>query len=124
AFLRSFFLIIFKRINNIHLGDALLSPLGLVLKKLTNVQVSVTVNGLDVTYKNKFYQYVVPKCLKNLDKIICISNSTLDECIRRGIPESKCVVITPGVYPEEFVMQVQKQDLEKIIGMDLTNKKV
>jgi glycosyltransferase involved in cell wall biosynthesis len=124
AFLQSLFLIPAKRITNVHLADGLLAPLGLVLKILTRRKVTITVHGLDITYKNRFYQAVVPFCLSKLDKIICISSATLAECTKRGIPKNKCTVIPWGVYPDEFKIKATRQDLEKLAGMDLKDKKV
>ncbi len=123
-FFKASYLIWRKKITNVHLGDALLSPLGLLLKKLFHVKCSVTVHGLDITYKLPIYQWIVPKCVSKLDKIICISKATLNECVPRGIPVEKCSVITWGVYPREFYTNANRADLEKIVGQTLTNKKV
>ena len=40
--------------NNIHLCDGLLAPLGVLLKRLTRANVSISIHGLDITYKNFF----------------------------------------------------------------------
>lgn len=123
-FLKALYLIPAKKITHIHLGDALLSPLGLLLKILFNLKVTTTVCGLDITYKFPPYQFIVPKCVKRLDKVICISNATLKECTKRGIPADKCIVIPCGVYPGEFLVNASRKDLEKITGKKLTGKKV
>ncbi len=86
----------------IHLSDALLTPLGVVLKALLRVPVVVTVHGLDVTYSNRFYQWLVPRCLRRMDRIICVSSYTRQQCIRRGVPPSLCVVVPNGVNVAEF----------------------
>ncbi len=104
ALIKASFLIIFRRIKYVHLGDGLLSPIGFLLK-LIGAQVSVTVHGLDVTYKLPIYQWIIPFFLKRLDKIICISDATLEECLKRGVPYEKCSIITPGVYPEDFAVK-------------------
>ncbi|HEX6606437.1 MAG TPA: glycosyltransferase, partial [Chloroflexia bacterium] len=75
-----------RRIQVIHLSDALLAPLGLLLKTLFRVPVVVTVHGLDITFDNGFYQWLVPRCLVHMDKLICVSGYTRDQCLRRGIP--------------------------------------
>lgn len=124
AFLKALYYIPTKRITNIHLGDGLLSPLGLLLKWIFGIKTTVTIAGLDITWKFAPYQWLVPKCVARLDKVICISNATLEECVKRGIPRSKCVMIPCGVYPEEFQVQATRADLEKIVGKGLRNKKV
>src|SRR6476620_4076554 len=62
-----------NRVKLIHLSDALLTPLGLALKILLRVPVVVTVHGLDVTYSNGVYQWLIPRCLRRMDRIICVS---------------------------------------------------
>lgn len=124
VFLKSLYLIPKKKITNIHLGDALLSPLGLLLKTIFGIKTTVTACGLDVTFNFAPYQMIVPQCLKRMDKIICISNATLEECVKRGVPREKCVMIPCGVYPEEFKIKASRKDLEKIVGQNLLGKKV
>jgi glycosyltransferase involved in cell wall biosynthesis len=124
AFFQSLFFIPSKKITNIHLADGLLAPLGLALKIITRRKVTVTVHGLDITYKNKLYQAIIPYCLSKLDKVVCISSATKKECIKRGIPSNKITVIPWGVYPEEFKVNATRKDLENIAGMNLKNKKV
>src|SRR5256885_11993796 len=124
AFFKSLFLISTKKIEHIHIGDGLLSPLGLLLKTIFGIKTTITIAGLDITFNFPGYQFIVPRCIAKLDKIVCISNSTLDECIKRGIPKEKCVVIPCGVYPEDFIVKANRQDLSKIINKDVKQKKV
>jgi glycosyltransferase involved in cell wall biosynthesis len=124
ALFQSLFFIPTKKITNIHLADGLLAPLGLALKIITRRKVTVTVHGLDITYKNKLYQATIPYCLSKLDKVVCISSATKNECIKRGIPAYKCTVIPWGVHPNEFKIKATRKALEKIAGMELNNKKV
>ncbi|MGH7204355.1 MAG: hypothetical protein ACREHC_07965, partial [Candidatus Levyibacteriota bacterium] len=49
AFLKTVYLIPTKKITHLHLGDALLAPLGLLLKYMFGIKTSVTVAGLDIT---------------------------------------------------------------------------
>ncbi len=124
AFIKSLYLIPSKKITHIHLGDALLSPLGLFLKFIFSVKSSVTVHGLDITYRLPIYQLIIPKAANKLDKIICVSLATKKECIKRGIEQNKCAVIPNGIYPSNFKINANKKDLENIIGVSLDNKKV
>jgi glycosyltransferase involved in cell wall biosynthesis len=65
-----------RRIDHIHLCDALLAPLGVFLKAVLRVPVTVSVHGLDLTYGNRLYQMVATKCLRRLDLVIAGSEST------------------------------------------------
>lgn len=114
-----------KNTGIIHIGDALLSPLGVFLKITKKIPVTVTVYGLDIIFPNKIYQYIIPKCLEKLDKIICISQETKKECVKRGINPDSCVVIPVGL---EILSPVRKLDKKKIIKdlihCDLKDKKI
>lgn len=124
AFFQSLFVVPTKRITNIHLADGALIFIGLPLKLLTGCKLSVTIHGLDITYRNPFYQWIVPRWLHHCDRIICISQSTLSECTKRGIPAEKCTVIGWGVNPDEFKMDATRKDLEQLINRSLKGKKV
>jgi len=123
-FVRSLLLIPKKKITHIHIGDGLLSPLGLLLKIIFKIKVTSTIVGLDVTFNFPGYQLLIPACLKRLDKIICISSAVRDECIARGIPEENCIVIPCGVYSTDWITHATRRDLETTIYKDIGNKKV
>ena len=127
AFLRAIFTV--PRSNHvklIHLSDALLTPLGLALRTLLRVPVVVTVHGLDVTYSNRFYQWLIPRCLKRMDKIICVSSYTRHQCIKRGVPAGQCVVIPNGVNMMEFGDQYTQggmRNIQHMAGQALRGRK-
>ena len=114
--------------TTIHLCDGSLAPLGLLLKWLSGKNVSVTIHGLDITYNNRFYQWLVPYCLVRLDKIVCVSRSTREECGLRGIPEWKCLVIPNGIRPDELYLQQAQSELraefKRLLDICLENKKI
>jgi glycosyltransferase involved in cell wall biosynthesis len=124
AFLQSCFLIPRKKITHLHLGDGLLSPLGCLLKFIFKIKCSVTIHGLDITSTMPLYQLIAPRCVGLLDRIICISRATRDECIQRGINPQKCTVIPNGVYTKDFKLSTSLKDLESITGKPLVNKKI
>lgn len=124
AFFKALYIIKTKKIDHVHIGDGLLSPVGLLLKLIFNIKTTITIAGLDITFDFPGYQMIIPRCVAKLDKIICISDSTRDECIKRGIPKEKCVVIPCGVYSKEWILKAGRKDLGKIIDQDITNKKI
>jgi len=124
AFIKSLYLIPKNKISALYLGDGLLAPLGLCLKWLFGIKVTVTVHGLDITYNRFIYQAIIPWCLTRLDKIICVSRATLLECTNRGISQDKCLAIPNGIYINEFTLKATRQDLERLVGENLSRKKV
>lgn len=117
-----------RGVRRIHLTDALLAPLGLALKRLTGAQVSASVVGLDITYANRLYQLVVPRCAARLDRLVCISRATLAECTARGVPQGKCIVIPAGVrcggISNTMSRDEARRRLAREIGLALENKRV
>lgn len=104
----------------VHISDALLSPVGIIIKKLTGFPVILTVHGLDVTFPNYLYQKIIPFFMKKYDKIVCVSNETLKECVKRGLSEEKCVVIPNGINikkkdktDKKILKEILKNKLEK-----------
>lgn len=84
-------------VHGVHLGDALLAPLGLGLGRLLNAPVTASVHGLDVTYPPRPYQAAVPAALARCAAVLCNSRATLHACVERGIDPARCQVIPPGV---------------------------
>ncbi len=103
-----------NHVKLIHLSDALLTPLGLALRTLLRVPVIVTVHGLDVTYSNRLYQAIILRCLKRMDKVICVSSYTRMQCIRRGVPAALCEVIPNGVNMTEFADHFTSQAMRNV----------
>jgi len=128
-FLKALWILLFHKISVIYLQDGLLVPFGYLLK-VSRKPVVTTIHGLDITYKNRLYQFFGPKCVKRLDKVICISNAAKEECLKRGIPEEKITVISEGVW-DEFYMNLKCVDRHRLrekvsvrLGFDLSNKKI
>jgi len=128
ALFKGFYITRKNGMSLIHLCDGFLAPIGVILKYFTGAQISITIHGLDITYKHLFYQMIIPCCVVRLDKVICVSHSTRNECIRRGISPLQCIVIPNGIRPEEFYMPLSKDDLrcqlEKVVGVSLKGKTV
>lgn len=128
AFISVLFLLVTNRsrIEVIHLGDVVLSPLGAITRRFSHVPVSVNAHGLDVTFPNHLYQSLIVPFLRELDLIICNSESTRLECIKRGVHARRCVVVPVGV--REIPLAVDKAEARRIIsgmaGMNLLEKQV
>lgn len=126
ALIKSVFLSTKKQYDIFYMGDALLAPLGLLLKKLFNGKVIVTVHGLDITYANPVYQKLVPNAVSGFDKVICVSRNTMEECKKRGVPSSVCVFIPNGMDPDEHYLGISREEcvkrLEDALNMNLNNK--
>ncbi|MBU2639835.1 MAG: glycosyltransferase family 4 protein [Nanoarchaeota archaeon] len=125
ASLKSLF--ISNKMNVVLLGDGVLSPIGYLIKKIFNKKVYCVIHGLDVTYANFLYQYFILKIFKKMDGLICVSNNTIDECVKRGISREKCFFIPNGIHSEENVSCSKEESrikIEKKFRIKIKNKKV
>jgi len=114
-----------KKYDVVVLGSCLLCNTGWFAKKLTKKPVVAIAHGLDLTFKNFFYQKLwVGVFLKEMDKIIAVGNETIRIVKEKGISEDKIVFIPNGVDTEKHLVSATKNDLEKIIGQSVENKKI
>jgi len=127
--LRSVYLIVAAKIDIIYLQDGLLAPLGYLLRGFGK-PVVMTAHGLDITYRNRFYRFLVPKCIRRLDRSICVSQSTKQECLKRGMPEANVTVIPDGIS-DQFYMSLTgadrnelRKELSRRFGFNLNGGKV
>lgn len=97
----------------VHLGDGVLSPLGLIIKFISRKPVIITAHGLDITYNNFIYKSINIPSLKYLDKIICVSQNTKKECLAKNISEKKLTVIGNGIDINKFVETQNFASLDK-----------
>lgn len=104
----------------IHLGDPVLSMVGMVLKLIWRKPVAVTVHGLDLTYKNPIYKLYFKFFAKKLDKYICISRFTEKQAQKKGL--SPTVVVPAGVDSAYFGIERSKSNLEKYLNLDLKGR--
>lgn len=107
-----------NRVQVIHLADALLAPLGVVLKKVTGLPVTSTVCGLDVTYPNRFYQSAVPRALAHLNMTMPISKATEEEVRVRAGRQTPTVAIPLGVNPLPQPGPTAIQDFQRLAAID------
>lgn len=114
-----------RKYSVIHLSSGVLAPLGLLLKILTNKKIFVTVHGLDITWNNWFYQLLAPRCLKRMDKIICVSAYTGKVCEEHGIAATKIEIIPNGIDFENYgVDHLGKEKWIKKYHIDTTKKNI
>ena len=129
AFFKAWHLIRKHSIHHVHLCDGLLGPVGLALKRLLDVRVSITIHGLDITYDNGLYQRIIPWCVERLDKMVCVSHSTRDQLLQRTrIPTGKSVVIPNGILPNQLFLPQSKSELrrniQRLVPILLSDKKL
>lgn len=115
-----------SRYDVILLGDGVLALVGFIIKRFYPKKTVVSViHGLDLTYPNDLYQrFWVRRFLPSLDGLIAVSRETRDVAIAKNIPEEKIDVIVNGVDPEALQKNHTRMDLERLLGIDLSQRQV
>ena len=111
-----------RSIEIIHIQDAVLSPLGWLLSKLSGRPWVVVAHGLDLTFKLQFYQKVNLFFARRCDAMIAISQATANEAEKRGIASTKITVIPLGVAEEPIATIDRSKVLASIIGLTENDK--
>ena len=121
-FLRASFLLLKGGIDIIHIQDGVIAPIGYTLSKLFSKPYTVVIHGLDITYKNKLFQFINLRAIKHADFVFCISQAAADEAIKRGVDISKLKVIPLGIPDDNFAPKdlARKQLVE---NLELDNPK-
>lgn len=98
ALARALWLITHGRADAVLLGDAVMGPVGRILKRVTGIPVAATVHGLDLTFPNRLYQTTVLPALSKLDMAFPNSRATEETLLHRA-PGTPSTVIPLGVNP-------------------------
>lgn len=126
-FIKSIWILLRRDINLIYIQDAFLAPMGLLLKLIFRKPVVATVHALDITYKNRIYQLIIPKCLRKLDRVIAVSSAIAEICLSRGVSKDKISVIPNGISDDFYIEESKdkiKRKLGDLINLNLENKKI
>ena len=97
AVIKSTYYILKYNIDIVQVGDLVLSPVGLFLKRVFNKKVLAMAHGKDVVFDNIIYRYAVINLAKKLDAVICVSNSLKQKLVSRGINSKKLLVNYNGI---------------------------
>jgi len=127
AFVRTLWYCLTRPIQLIYISDGLLSPLGCVLKLITRKPVCVTIHGRDIAFANPVYQWLVPLCLRHLNKVICVSHALEIECQKRLVPKGKLIVIPNGISPmnlPDTTKAQARQNIEPLLKQKLADRKI
>jgi glycosyltransferase involved in cell wall biosynthesis len=125
ATLKAVFLM--RKYDAVILGDGVLASAGYLIKLFygRKKKVIAIIHGLDITYSFWLYQRLwVGIFLRSLDKLVAVGNETIKKGVSKGISEDKFIFIPNGVNPDDHIGNYSRADLEKIVGKDLTGKKI
>ncbi len=109
ALIRALVILATRPVDVVHVGDPVLAPLGVILRRVGRRPVVVNAHGLDVVYPNRLYQTVVIGAMRRLDGVICISEGTRHLCLERGLDPARLTVIPVGVQVDDFALALPEE---------------
>jgi phosphatidylinositol alpha-1,6-mannosyltransferase len=109
-----------RRVDAILLGDGVLAVIGALFGIFSGKPVLCIVHGLDLTYRNRFYQRLwVRHFLPQMDRLIAVGNETIRQGVARQIPADKFIFIPNGVATDTSPPAASRGDLERLVGREL-----
>jgi len=103
-----------RRPDVIYLQDGMMAPLGWILKTLLQRPTILTIHGLEATYTNPLYRYVmVTPFIRLQTQLVAVSNETKQK-IEQGLPGSEPVVIFNGLRDSFYDPRPQSEHLALI----------
>src|SRR6516162_7393369 len=77
-----------------HGHDYKSNVLGLLLRRFWPMRLVTTVHGwVKHTRRTPLYYGLDRFCLRRYEKVFCVSNDLYEDCLARGVPEDRCLLI-------------------------------
>lgn len=112
-----------RRIDIIHMQDAVQAPIGWLLSKLFRRPYVVIVHGLDITYGKYGYQKLIPPFVRRAAAVIAISVAAEQEALARGVKKAKIRTIPLGIHDDFGDSKLPSEAvLSEALGADVSGK--
>jgi phosphatidylinositol alpha-1,6-mannosyltransferase len=102
-FIRSCWLLLSQPVDIIQAFDGVIGIMCVPLKLLFRKPLCITIHGLDVTYASSFYQRLIRWALGHADRVVCLSQATRQQVLKRGVDPAKIEVIALGITDDLFM---------------------
>lgn len=86
-----------------HGHDYKTNLLGLLLSRYWPMHLVTTVHGwVSHTWKTPLYYRIDRMCLRRYQRVLCVSSDLYQECLKRGVPQSRCLLVENGIDTGEY----------------------
>jgi glycosyltransferase involved in cell wall biosynthesis len=124
-------LFVISRYDVVLVGDGVLAPVCRWFKLFFPKKKYISIiHGLDITFAykksflGKFYRTINIPSIKKLNKLIMVSNETIEQAVKIGVSREKCVFIPNGLEMDEITGNYTREDLAKLLEMNISDKKI
>src|SRR5262249_11020588 len=95
------------------------NAIGLVLRKYWPMRLVTTLHGwVKHTRRTPFYYWLDRLCLRRYEVVISVSLDLQHECLSRGVPAHRCLLIENGIDMEEYGRRQSREEAKKKLGLD------
>ncbi|HEY1190684.1 MAG TPA: glycosyltransferase [Gemmata sp.] len=101
-----------------HGHDYKTNALGLLLKRLWPMRLVTTVHGwVQQTSRTPLYYRIDQLCIPRYERVICVSDDLLEECLRVGVPAKNCVLLENGIDTAEYTRRCSREEAKAALGL-------
>ena len=101
-----------------HGHDYKSNAFGLLLNRFWRMRLVTTVHGwVKHTRRTPLYYGIDRFCLPRYEKILCVSEDLHRDCLARGVPAGRCVLLENGIDTHEFTRTMPAAEAKARLGL-------
>jgi glycosyltransferase involved in cell wall biosynthesis len=106
-----------------HGHDYKTNALGLLLQRLWPMRLVTTVHGwVHHTSRTPLYYKLDRLCLPRYERVICVSDDLLHDCLAAGVPARNCLLLENGIDACEYSRSKSTVEAKAELGLPLTGE--
>ena len=110
-------------IQLVHCNDGVCAFFCKWIKDEFDIPVFLTFHGLDLLWPNKIYQKYLSRMIQHFDGLICVSDYTAQQCLKRNVPHDKIFIAYNGVdvnvrYDQSKINSQLRKRIKDLINAD------
>ena len=107
-----------ERVDIWHGHDYKSNALGLLLRRFWPMRLVTTVHGwVKQTRRTPLYYGLDRFCLRRYEKVLCVSNDLHEQCLARGVPEERCLLIENGIDLSQYARTLSTAEAKQRLGI-------
>lgn len=107
-----------ERVTIWHGHDYKSNVLGVLLRRFWPMRLVTTVHGWGVTGGRRRWYYTIDRMsMRYYERVICVSDDLLQQCIRSGVPESRCRLVENAIDADHFIRREDRPAAKLRLGI-------
>lgn len=107
-----------ERVTIWHAHDYKSNALGLLLRRFWPMRLVTTVHGwVHFTLKTPLYYAIDRMCLRGYERVVCVSEDLLDQCLTAGVRRDRCRHIENAIDIDQFSRRQHRDEAKRRLGV-------